>query len=165
MLSLACLQTQMFAVKRVARALEAAAPRSLSPLPAVAAPKRVSSPKDWSDVDRFTTDIDSICGTLKPILDVGQELEKFLRKAHEQMGKPAELHARLTQLSDLVNFLHDVSQFLQQFPLFNAFLPALTTSLGEEQKAFTGLDSDMSQFVKSVSSLSDSLKVRLYSTG
>lgn len=152
------MQPKGLAVMQAAMLLEVA-PTSISPLPAIAAPQPVSSPTDWYDVDTFTTDIDNISVTLKPILAVGEELKKFLDRAHKQIGIPAELHDRLMHFSDLVNFLHDLSQFLQQFPLFSAFLPPLTTSLGEELQAITYLDSNMSQFVESVSSLSDSLKV------
>ena len=113
----------------------------------------------WSDVTQFTNAVDSISTSLKPVLTLGGELQAFLSTVQKQMGMPAELHTRLTQLSELTTFLHDLSQFLQQFPIFKPFLPALTASLAKEQQAITYLDTDVGQLVQSAASLSTSLQV------
>ncbi len=132
---------------------------SLVSFPAIASPQPTGSPTDWSDTAQFAKDVDSITTSLAPVLTLGGELQKFLAKAQQQTEIPSELHTRLAQLSELTTFLHDLSQFLQQFPIFKPFLPPLTSSLANELQAITGLDTDMSQLVQSTASLSSSLQV------
>ena len=126
---------------------------------AVAAPNPPSSPTDWSDVDQLIKDIDAISVGLQPVLTLGGQLQQFLAKVKEQMGIPAELHAKLSQLINGAKFLHDLLQFLQTFPDLSIFLPALTSSLADELKAAGELDTAMNQLVQSATALSNSVQV------
>ena len=125
----------------------------------VSAPNLPSSPTNWSDVDQLIKDIDAISVGLQPVLSLGGQLQQFLTKVKEQMGIPAELHSKLSQLTDVAKFLHDLLQFLQAFPVLNTFLPALTDSLADELKAAGDLDTEMNQLLQSVTALSNSVQV------
>lgn len=117
---------------------------------------------DWPDVTQFINDVNGITVHFKPVVTLGGKLQAFFAKVQQQMEIPSELHTRLTQLSELATFLHDLSQFLQQFPIFKLFLPSLTASLANEQQAITGLDTDVGQLVQSAASLSASIQVLVY---
>ena len=126
---------------------------------AIAVPKASSSPTDWSDVIQLMNDVDAISNGLQPVLNLGGKLQQFLCKAQQQMGMPEDLHNQLIKLSDVMQFLHDLSQFLQMFPIFKPFLTPLTASLSDEIQAIGKLDTGMSQLVQATSDLSVSIKV------
>ena len=126
---------------------------------AIAIQNTSSSPTDWPYVTQFMNDVDAIISGLQPVLNLGGELQKFLSKVQQQMGIPKELHNQLIKLSDLAQFLYDLSQFLQMFPIFKPFLPPLTASLSGEKQAIANLDTDMSQLVQSTVDLSVAIKV------
>lgn len=139
-------------------------PRSLlAPAPLQLLDTRGTAGKDsWPDVTEFINDVNSTTVRFKPVVTLGGKLQAFLAKVQQQMEIPSELHTRLTQLSELATFLHDLSQFLQQFPIFKLFLPPLTASLANERQAITGLDTDVGQLVQSAASLSASIQVLVY---
>ena len=128
-------------------------------LAAIATPKASSSPTDWSDVTQLMNDVDVISNGLQPVLDLGGKLQNFLCKAQQQMSMPEDLHNQLIKLSDIMQFLHDLSQLLQMFPIFKPFLTPLTASLSDEIQAIAKLDTGMSQLVQATSGLSVSIKV------
>ena len=118
-----------------------------------------SSPTDWSDVTQFINDVDAISNGLQQVLKFGGKLQNFLCKAQQQMSMPEDLHNQLIKLSGIMQFLHDLSQLLQMFPIFKPFLTPLTVSLSDEIQAIAKLDTGMSQLVKVTSGLSVSIKV------
>lgn len=129
---------------------------------AIAAPSLPSSPTDWSDVNQFIKDIDSIINSLAPVLSLGTQLTQYLDKAQAQLAIPGQLHTKLSALQTETQFLYDFSSFLQLFPVFKEFLPLLTNGLGGELTNIKSLDSDMSQFVGATSSLSTTLQVNYF---
>ena len=126
---------------------------------AIAAPKVSSSPTDWSDVTQLMNDVDAISNGLQPVLNLGGKLQQFLCKAQQQMGIPEDLQNQLSNLAVIVQCLHDLSQFLQMFPIFKPFLTPLTASLSDEIQAIAKLDTGMSQLVQATYDLSVSIKV------
>lgn len=132
---------------------------TLTTFPAIAPPYYLaSSPTDWSDVDQFVKDVDSICTSLNPVLTLGEQLQQFIRKANTQLVIPCQLRTKLNALQTETQFLYDFSNFLQLIPIFG-FLPPLSAGLEGELTSIKSLDSDMSQFVHDTSSLSTSLQV------
>lgn len=128
-------------------------------LPTISAPSLLSSPTDWSDVDKFIKDTAAITSSLTPMIELGDQLQQYLTKAKGQMAIPGQLHSKLGVLQTEMQFLYDFSSFLQLFPVFKDFLPLLTNGLGGELTSIKTLDGDMSSFVDATSSLSTSLMV------
>ena len=129
---------------------------------AITVPKVSSSPTDWSDVTQFMKDVDAISTGLQPVMNLGGEMQKFLCKAQQQMSMPKDLHNQLIKLSDIMQFLYDLSKILQMFPIFKPILTPLIANLSEEKQAISNLNTEMSRLVQSTSDLSVSIKVCMY---
>lgn len=134
---------------------------TLSAFPVVAAPTSQSSLLDWSDVDQFVKDVDSINASLKSSLTLGAQLQQYISKAQAQVDLPQQLHGKLDDLQTKTQFLYDFVDLLKLFPVFKVFLPPVATGLEGELQSIKGLDGDMGQFVNAASSLSTSLQVHV----
>lgn len=127
---------------------------------AIANPLPPPVPDDWSDVDQLINDIDAISAGFQPVLTLGGQMQQFLNKVQEQMGIPAELDAKLSQLVDIAKFLYDLFHFLQQFPVLNTVLSPLTDSLADELKLIGELGTSITQLGQSTIALSTALQVQ-----
>ena len=133
---------------------------ALPTFPTVSQPKSVKSPTDFSDLDTFINDINTIVKSFKPLVTLGKNLIDHTKRTENQLVIPSQLHGNLIPFQTEVKFLHDTSNFLQRFPVFKVILPPLTGALSNELKDIELLDTDMTKLVASTKALSASLQVK-----
>ena len=119
------------------------------------------SDSDWPGVSTLLSDIAHTIESIKGIVPTGQALNNALAGVPKLEHTPQMLHSHLGDLFTIVNALHDLSSFLQKFPLLSVLLKPVTDTLSDEESAIQNLQKDTGQIVGYSNSIVTSIKVSI----
>ena len=113
----------------------------------------------WPGVEALLSSIATTIANVQDIIPTGHALEQVLAGVPMLEHNPQMLHSNLGDLMIVMETLHDLSSFLQKFPLLNVLLKPVTESLGDEELAIQQLQTDTGQVVDYSNSITSSIKV------
>ena len=113
----------------------------------------------WPGVKTLLSNITKTIANVQGIIPTGHALDQALADVPKLEHVPQMLHTNLGDLFTIMKTLHDLSSFLQNFPVLNVLLKPVTESLADEEMAIQHLQTDTGQVVSYSNSITASIKV------
>ena len=113
----------------------------------------------WPGVEALLSSIAKTIANVQGIIPTGRALQQALAGVPTLEHNPQMLHTNLGDLMIIMKTLHDLSSFLQKFPLLNVLLKPVTESLANEELDIQHLQTDTHQVVGYSNSITSSIKV------
>ena len=113
----------------------------------------------WPGVQTLLSDITKTIANIQGIIPTGHALDQALADVPKLECVPQMLLTNLGDLFTIMKTLHDLSSFLQNFPVLNVLLKPVTDSLADEELAIQHLQTDTGQVISYSDAITSSIKV------
>ena len=151
----------MFGFTKTSRSDLVLQPQRYTHKPLLLATALVTSDSSWPGVDDLLNNVAKTVATVQGIVPTGQALDHAVAQVPSLELAPIQLHNNLGDLYTIMNTMHDLSSFLQAFPVLKVLLKPVTESLADTELTIQDLETDTGKVVSYSNTVVASIKVHI----